>query len=216
MNRHCRYIMSCEIVAAALLVLICMSSTEGKRIYDYHLGSRENALLKAQHKQAYVTVRGRYSNYDYAYSVFVPKGMVGLRSPAPNPNHGFVIRLRGEAKAELSVDASYNAAEWDSFDEALNADLDRFKRETGSEVSILTRRFVVLGGLKAIHFALHSEISVANEPMIRDVILAFRNDPGGVGIVYEIALTTPARRYERDRQLVTQLQKSFRLKALPK
>src|SRR5207237_7799698 len=40
-----------------------------------------------------ITVEGRYSNFDYAYSVLVPKGMMAAGSPAPNPNHGFGIDL---------------------------------------------------------------------------------------------------------------------------
>jgi hypothetical protein len=34
---------------------------------------------------------GRYYNYDFGFSVDIPKGMVGVRPPAPMPNHGFVI-----------------------------------------------------------------------------------------------------------------------------
>jgi len=70
-----------------------------------------------------IIVEGRYSNFDYAYSVLVPKGMMAAGSPAPNPNHGFGIDLmhptstswttdEGWPHAYLWVDASYASAEY--------------------------------------------------------------------------------------------------------
>jgi hypothetical protein len=50
-------------------------------------------------------VRGRYTNVDYGYSVDIPAGLVGERSAAPNPNHGFAITL--SPKSVVWVDASY-------------------------------------------------------------------------------------------------------------
>jgi hypothetical protein len=57
-------------------------------------------------------VKSRYSNYDYAYSVRLPTGLTGSRSPSPFPNHGFMIQLPDHAQASVSVDGSYNAALW--------------------------------------------------------------------------------------------------------
>jgi hypothetical protein len=51
---------------------------------------------------------------------------------------------------------------------------------------------------------------------MRDVLLAFRKAPGEVGIVYEIVLTTPTSRYNKDKHLIAELQRTFRLKSLPK
>jgi hypothetical protein len=52
--------------------------------------------------------------------------------------------------------------------------------------------------------------------LVRDSILAFRTVPGEVGIVYEIALTAQRDLYERDKHFISDLQKSFRLRPLPK
>ena len=164
----------------------------------------------------YLRIGENYVNYDYGYSIVIPKPLVGLRSPPPFPNHGFVINLPGHPRARITVDANYNAAEWNSLQEGLNAHLEQFKRDSSREVKIVMQRPAVLGGLKAVHFSLRSAATESNEPVIRDVILAFRKEPGGVGIVYEIALTTPALRYQKDRRSAAQLVKSFRLKALPK
>lgn len=168
------------------------------------------SALFAQTKSDYIVIKNRYSNYDYAYSVRVPKGLTGLRSPSPFPNHGFVIELSDQPKASLSVDASYNAAEWNSFDDAIKAHKDFFKREAGGEVKLVTKAPTVLGGLSAIHFTMKRDTEV------REVLLAFRKAAGEVGIVYEIVLTTPASRYNEDKHLIAELQRTWRLKSLPK
>jgi hypothetical protein len=161
-------------------------------------------------------VKDRYSNYDYGYSVRLPAGTTGLRSPSPFPNHGFVIQLSDHPKTSLSAVANYNAAEWSSFDDAINAHMDYFKDETGGEVSIVARVPAVLGGLRAIRFRMKPGTSGPNDPEVREVLLAFRKAQGEVGIVYEIVLTTLTSRYNQDKHLVANLQRTWRLKKLPK
>ena len=112
--------------------------------------------LIAQTRSDYLVVKNRYSNYDYAYSVRLPKGLTGLRSPSPFPNHGFVIELSDQPKASLSVDASYNAAEWRSFDEAIKAHKDIFKHEVSGEVRVIAQAPASLGGLRAIRFTMRT------------------------------------------------------------
>jgi len=169
-----------------------------------------------QERPDYLVERGRYSNYDYGYSVRIPKGLTGLRSPSPFPNHGFVIQLSDHPQASCSVDASYNAAEWSSFNDVIEANLDSFKRHVGGEVSIVARGPTTLGGLRAIRFTMKAKTAAPNDPEVREVLVAFRKAAGEVGIVYEIVLTTPTSRYNEDKQVVADLQKTWRLKSLPK
>jgi hypothetical protein len=164
----------------------------------------------------YLTVKGRYSNYDYGYSVRIPRGLTALQSRPPFPNHGFIIELSEHPKAELGVSASYNAAEWNSFDDAVNAHAGFFKSKVGGEVSVVARAPAVLGGLKAVRFTLKPKTSAAKDPEVREVLLAFRKAAGEVGIVYEIVLTTPSSRYDKDKQLLTDLQRTWRLQSLPR
>lgn len=167
--------------------------------------------------QDYLPVKGQYSNYDYGYSVRIPKELTALGSRPPFPNHGFVIELSDHPKASVSVDASYNAAEWSSFNNAINAHLGYFKDAVGSEVRVVARAPTVLGGLRAIRFTMKPKTSGGNDPEVREVLLAFRKAAGEeIGIVYEIVLTTPSSRYEKDKQLLADLQRTFRLKLLPK
>ena len=163
-----------------------------------------------------VVVKDRYSNYDYAYSVRIPKGLTALQSHAPFPNHGFAIQLSDQANARLSVDGSYNAAEWSSFNEAMNAHKDYFGRELGGEVRVVARAPTILGGLRAIRFTMMSNTSTPNTPDVREVLLAFRKAGGEVGIVYEIVLTTLTSRHTKDKHLIADLQRTWRLRSLPK
>ena len=167
----------------------------------------------AQTRSDDIVVKNRYSNYDYAYSVRIPKGLTGFQSPSPFPNHGFAIELSDQPQASLTVDASYNAAEWRSFDDAIKFHKDIFKREVGGEVRIVARVATVLGKLRAVRFTMRPRTS---DSEVRDVLLAFREAPGEVGIVYEIVLTTPTSRYKKDKQLIVDLQRTWRLKSLPK
>ena len=59
-----------------------------------------------QERSDYLVEKGRYSNYDYGYSVRIPKKFTGFRSPSPFPNHGFLIQLSDDPKAGISVDAA--------------------------------------------------------------------------------------------------------------
>jgi hypothetical protein len=120
-----------------------------------------------------------------------------------------LIELSEHPKASVSVDASYNAAEWRSFADAINAHKRYFKNEVGGEVSVVARVPAVLGGLRATRFMMKSKTSE-----VQEVLLAFRNVPGEVGIVYEIVLTTPTSRYNKDKHLIADLQRTWKLKNL--
>ena len=127
-----------------------------------------------------------------------------------------MIQLSDHPKANLSVNASYNAIEWSSFDDAINFHKDSFKREAGGEVTVVNQVPTTLGGLKAIRFTLRPETRALNDPEVREVLLAFRRAAGEVRIVYEITLSTLSSRYHRDKHLIADLQRTWRLKPLPK
>src|SRR3954471_20527913 len=76
-----------------------------------------------------VPVRGLYCNYDYAYSVVVPQGITAFRDPPPLPNHGIGIDISKSQQSYIWVDASYNAAEWSSFADAVSDNLGYLKND---------------------------------------------------------------------------------------
>ncbi len=154
--------------------------------------------------------QGLYYNYDYAYSVRIPNGMIGYRSPSPMPNHGFGVTLSKEDEAKVWMDASYNSFEWASFDDAIEANLSFLKDKDNSDIKLAHRVLTRLSGLRAVRFIVSYKRSEIQR--IEDVILALRKDGG---IVYTLDLSTTPSRYFEDKKVINKLCKRFRLKPLP-
>lgn len=161
----------------------------------------------------YTYERGLYSNYNFAYSVRIPKGLIGYRSPAPMPNHGFGIDLSQKEDSHVWVEANYNAGFWESFDDAIKFDLDVMNDKEISDLKLAQRTVTRLSGLRAVRYVIHYKRS--GIPMIQETVLAFRKENEDVEFVYTIGLVTLASRYSKDRKVVDELQKTFRLESFP-
>jgi hypothetical protein len=98
-----------------------------------------DASVESQQKEKYLLLKGRYYNYDYGYSVLIPAGLTGFRAAAPAPNHGFGITLSEKPESSVWVDASYNAADWKSFDDAISSYISGIKDSGGMDVSVEQR-----------------------------------------------------------------------------
>src|SRR5215813_11922418 len=161
-------------------------------------------------------VRGLYYNYDYAYQVRLPNGLTGFRSPAPMPNHGFVVRLNDSGTAYLWVDASYNAMLWASLREAADANVGYLKHDSLTDPVVLAREPTRLGGLTA-HRVVVKYTDVSGTAIIEEKVLVMRKprDANGIGIMYTIGLRSPQARLEQDRAVFNALYKSFALRRLP-
>lgn len=173
-----------------------------------------NDVNKAQDKNTRL-LRGLYSNYDYAYSVLIPDGLNALIPAPPLPNHGFNITLFDKPKSYLWVDASYNASEWKSYNDVVKAHTGYVKDNGGTNIRVVQQSPTQLSTLKAVHFVIQYEDHVSNELVMRDVIFAFRREQGGDEINYEIVLIAPVSRYDEDKEVVIELQKTWRLGPLP-
>jgi len=163
-----------------------------------------------------------YSNYDYAFSVQIPKGMIGFGSCLTN--HGFGIDLTNPAsrlwtertrdgvypQSYLFVDASYNGLEWQSLDEAMKANLEYLKDDGVKDIELVSKITAHLAKLRAIRFV--ARYNKFGEAMVEDVVLALRRDGD---IVYSLELTTPASRYDIDKEIVTKMHQTWHLKPLP-
>lgn len=170
--------------------------------------------FNAQERDGLIHIKGRYSNYDYAYSVLIPKGLIGLMSPPPFPNHGFGIDLSKPQRSYLWVDASYgDAPEGKSFDDAIKDNLDFVKGDGVTDIVLSQKISTNLSRLRAVRFVIHYKAS--GIAMVRETVLAFRKNGDDVAIVYSINLRTPTSRYSKDRRVIDELQKTWRLKPLP-
>src|SRR5262249_3218144 len=92
---------------------------------------------------------GNYVNFNYGYSVLIPRGLSGFSQKPPLPQHGFRITLSTSPEAYIWVDGSYNAAEYQSLEEKNTVDLDLLRRE-GKEGEMLEQRAVHLQNLKGL------------------------------------------------------------------
>jgi len=162
-----------------------------------------------------VKVKDGYSNFDYGFAVKLPNDLVGFRPSSPAPNHGFGIDLSKQPVSYVWVDASYNSLDWESFDDAMNFQINTLKSEKNRGVVLLKKESAQLSTLKAIRFALKYKAAKTNEERIDELIVAFRNIRKNDPIVYTIGITTSADRYEKDRNILLQLQQNWVLKKLP-
>jgi hypothetical protein len=165
---------------------------------------------QSANNQGETIVRGTYHNYNFAYSVRIPNGLVGFKPPPPLPQHGFGIDLSKQPKSYFWVDASYNALNWESFDEAISANL-RYIEEDGTDVKLIRRSATTLGGLQAVRFVIQYKVRSTKERIVQEMVLAFRRSRSEVEMTYEIGLTAPEARYKQDREVIAQIQKSWRL-----
>jgi hypothetical protein len=184
---------------------------------DFNSGAANS--LRQETERDDTRVEDRYYNYNYGFSVDLPKGMIGVRSPAPMPNHGFVIDLENpqasksdrNSSSTLSVEASYNSAMWESFDDAIKDELN-WVSEGGNRIKSLSKIPICLAGLRAMRFV---QVYENNRGLaINDVTLAFRKEHGEE-VIYTIYLNTPLSRYEQDKSAVVYLQKTWCLQPLP-
>ena len=158
-------------------------------------------------------VVGEYSNYDYAYKVHLPEGLIGFRSAAPNPNHGFGSYLDKGRSAYLWVDASYNVLEWQSLDEAIDSTIALLKDESNSDIVVLLREPSRLDSLSAYH----SIVRYKNKSGIfylEETILAIRHGHGD-DIIYSINLRAPESKMPNHKILFNKLWNNFVVQRFP-
>ncbi len=164
--------------------------------------------------------KGVYENYVYGYSVRIPRGMIGLGSRPPAPQHGFVIDLdrpRSTAwpdpdnypKSYLDVDGSYNSLEWKRPGDAVKSHLS-YLRQKGRDVRVQLDERTTLGGLPAAHVV--ARYAEGGAEMLSEVVIAFRaGDDRIASPVYTLELNTPAAKYERDRPAFEEVWQSWSL-----
>jgi len=154
--------------------------------------------------------QGKYFNYEYGYSLKIPAGLTGYRSPAPMPNHGFGIDLSREDCAQVWVDGMYNSLEWGSLNEAANNEVTYLKANNISDVRLLRLTYGRLSHLRSVRIVVAYKKS--GRAMIADEFIAMRKERD---MVYTLQLRTTPARYSQDVEVLNLLERSFRLEALP-
>jgi hypothetical protein len=133
-----------------------------------------------------VTKSGEYKNVDYAYTVSLPKKLHYEMSKAPNPNHGFSIKIT--PSATVWVDSSYTD------EPTLNqaADSERAMWEEGNCRTKSTEAGE-LDGASAVQLSLNcAGESKGASPTTVTVIMALASPPNRGRIRYEIGMQYPS------------------------
>lgn len=171
--------------------------------------------IPAQSGDGEVLYRGEYCNYDYAYRVLLPTGVVAHGSMPPSPNHGFGI-LPAEPSASRAIGAEeespylYAGAEYPSYvdspslDSIVRANLRWLTKKDTREVK---RAYIRLAGIPAVRLAL------AGDATTKLVVIAYRRD---ADVVYTVGLTTIPERLTVDEVLFNNIVTGFRLQSRPK
>jgi len=159
--------------------------------------------------------KGTYVNYEYGYSLTIPRGLVGLSPPAPWPQHGIEIRLTGSHHAHVLTNADFSAVDYPSLDAAIDSDL-REPRQNSTETQLVSRRNARLRSLEAVRVMVRYKEAVSGTAFVEETITAIRRAKRPEeGVLYTIRLVTPEQRYESDRRVLESILRSWRLRRLP-
>jgi hypothetical protein len=139
---------------------------------------------------------------------------MGRGEPDGHPQHGVRIWLSQQPESYVWIDGSFNSLEWQTLDDAA-----KFQREAlndrGTDVSLIEKQVTRLGRLKALHLTFSYVEKGANGRVIEEVILARRGSKEEAEIIYTIGLKTPQATYQRDRQMLENVLRTWQLRPLP-
>jgi len=169
----------------------------------------DNFALARQTTAPIGTFVGRYVNSNYGYSFLIPDAFKAISDPPPSPQHGVLIPLSEDARASIFVGGSYNSEEYRSASEAVDDDLKRM-RENGSVIASSQTRKMRLGGLPAKRSIVHYRTQASGEKLVQDLVVCIRKEKNKESVVYEIYLSTPEKRYGRDRHILDRVLHSWK------
>jgi hypothetical protein len=152
---------------------------------------------------------GDYANPNYGFAVRIPDGLAGHDILAPAPHHGFGIVLQWEPRAYINFDGSYNAAESPLAE--IEASYLKSRRDESERVLTVQRESAKLGPLNAQRIVVRRTCKGHAGTFVADETLALSADQR---ILYSATLLTLEERFERDRAVLSEMLKTWRLSAI--
>jgi len=160
--------------------------------------------------------KGAYANYEYGYSLRIPRGLVGLSPPAPQPQHGIEIRLPGNQHAHILTNADFSASDFASLDAVVDSDLQE-SRKSVKDLQVVNRQRRRLRRLEAIRLVVRYDDMTSGATLMNETITAIRSARRPEeAVLYTISLVTPAKQYKNDRKVLEGILRSWRLRPMPK
>ncbi len=196
----------CLLVSSTL----ALSKRSGETIEFWHLSAKIQAPRVGTHQ----LWRARYTNFEYGYSITIPRGLVGLSPPAPWPQHGIEITLSRNHHAHILTNADFSAIDYPSLDAAVDSDLKE-PENNAQEVQVVNRHREWLGHLEAIRVMVRYKDAVSGATFVEETTTAIRRAKRPEeGVLYTIKLVTPEQRYESNRKVFESILRSWRLRRL--
>jgi hypothetical protein len=151
--------------------------------------------------------RGRYVNLSYEYSVRIPKGFTAYDGRDETNHNGFVLGLGKAPQSVIFVSGEHNSMEYNTPREVA-MEFVEWLRQDGKKIESETITESHLGTLDAVRLVVIYTCPGSADRHIKSSIIALSPDKG---FLYELALYSPANRYERDRAALDQLIKSWKV-----
>ncbi len=160
-------------------------------------------LLKGAPRYEY---RGRYVNRAYEYSVKIPKGLTAYDGRDEGNHQGFGLALGEPPQSYIFVGGEHNSLEYHTPREAATQTVV-FLRQEGKKVESETITESHLGTLDAVLLV----VTYTCPGSGRYVLASTRALSPDKEFDYEVALYSPANRYESDRAVLNRILKSWKL-----
>jgi hypothetical protein len=183
-------------IPATLFLFLCFSIPS----VGWDCGRFPTADFRNSHDPRF---RGTYSNRAFGYRIRLPRHVIAYGEPPPQPAHGVGIILSWEPRSYLVVDGSGNASLLPNVDAAAN-DAEKLIRTESTGLRRTNRRLTRLGQHRALRITIEHTCPAGT--FITDEILLLKRD-----IVYTVSLTTPKRRYRKDKRVLDAIVHSFEL-----
>ena len=188
--------------------------------YDSSLARFESLNVSASSQRPQISKeqswRTKYTNYEYGYSLKIPRGLVGLSPPAPWPQHGIEIRLSENHDAYLVTNAFFSAVDYPSLEAAVDSDLEELGRRA-TDLQIVSRHREWLGHLEATKWSVRYKDVTSGAMLINETMTAIRRAKHPEeGVLYTLTLVTTESRYQSDRKVFQRILRSWRMRPLPK
>jgi hypothetical protein len=162
--------------------------------------------LMAGPPQSRYEYRGRYINWEYEYSVRIPKGFTAYDGRDEARHSGFALPLDKTLQSAIFVSADPNSTEYNTLGEAAKRDVE-FLQQQGKKIEAQTITKSDLGTLNAVLLVVTYTCHGSSNRHIKSSMLALSPDKR---FLYTLELYSPVEQYHGNRAMLDEIIKSWK------